>query len=441
MRWNLRVVRMRSEIPSGCYTESSFSMSTPLSSVDVTEVVAPTATTAPAPVLSGPVRFGSITFLLLCLGHFSIDVSSSSLSGLQPVLRDRLGLTLTEAGMLGGLFVFSSSLMQPLYGWLADRFTTRHFTVLSPVLASGSVALFRFAPNFYGLLPIVFLAGIGIAAFHPQGTSLAVRGVTSNRGRLMAIFISSGTLGFAAGPSFFAALVTYFGFESIVWSIVPGAIFSALLYLYLPANAVSRVGNERANDWGPILRVWKPITILFVLVFIRSTIQVTYAQMLPLYLNVERGFSLITGNYLVSAYLICGALGGFLGGSLSDRFGGRQVILVSMLGTVPFMLLFFLTSGWLSALGLCIGGLVLLFTIPVNVLMAQDLAPGQSATVSSLMMGFAWGAAGLIFVPVTGLLSDVFSLRSAMMFLLIFPLLGVLVTLLLPKTIEEQRAM
>ena len=163
--------------------------------------------------------------------------------------------------------------------------------------------------------------------------------------------------------------------------------------------------------------------------------------MLPLYLNVERGFSLITGNYLVSAYLICGALGGFLGGSLSDRFGGRQVILVSMLGTVPFMLLFFLTSGWLSALGLCIGGLVLLFTIPVNVLMAQDLAPGQSATVSSLMMGFAWGAAGLIFVPVTGLLSDVFSLRTAMMFLLVFPLLGVLVTLLLPKTIEEQRAM
>ena len=395
----------------------------------------------PAPVLSAPVRFGSITFLLLCLGHFSIDVSSSSLSGLQPVLRDRLGLSLTEAGMLGGLFVFSSSLMQPLYGWLADRFTTRHFTVLSPVLASGSVALFRFAPNFYSLLPIVFLAGIGIAAFHPQGTSLAVKGVTSNRGRLMAIFISSGTLGFAAGPSFFAALVTYFGFESIVWSIVPGAIFSALLYFYLPPNAVCRAGNERANDWGPILRVWKPITILFALVFIRSTIQVTYAQMLPLYLNVERGFSLITGNYLVSAYLICGALGGFLGGSLSDRFGGRQVILVSMLGTVPFMLLFFLTSGWLSALGLCIGGLVLLFTIPVNVLMAQDLAPGQSATVSSLMMGFAWGAAGLIFVPVTGLLSDVFSLRTAMMFLLVFPLLGVLVTLLLPKTIEEQRAM
>jgi FSR family fosmidomycin resistance protein-like MFS transporter len=405
------------------------------------EIASQPLATAPATEESGFRRFSQWTFVLLCLGHFSIDVSSSSLSGLQPVLRERMGLSLTEAGLLGGLFVFSSSLMQPLYGLLADRFTTRHFTVLTPLLASAAVSLFRFAPGFYGLLPLVFLAGVGIAAFHPQGTAMAVRGVTANRGRLMAIFISSGTLGFAIGPSFFAALVTYFGFESLAWSILPGAVFSALLYVYLPQNMVTPHREARATDWAPIRRVWKPITILFALVFIRSTIQVTYAQLLPLYLNVERGMSLILGNYLVSAYLICGAVGGFLGGSLSDRFGGRQVILASMLGTVPFMLLFFLTSGWLSALGLCLGGLVLLFTIPVNVLMAQDLAPEQSATVSSLMMGFAWGAAGLIFVPVTGWLSDLFTLRTAMMLLLVFPILGVFVTLLLPRTLEEQRRM
>ncbi|MCC6262407.1 MAG: MFS transporter [Bryobacterales bacterium] len=386
-------------------------------------------------------RFSQITFLLLCLGHFAIDISSSSLSGLQPVLRDRMGISLTEAGLLGGLFVFSSSLLQPIYGWLSDRFSTRHFTVLSPIFASAAVALFQFAPGFYGLLPLVFLAGVGIAAFHPQGTAMAVRGVSSNRGRLMAIFISSGTLGFAVGPSFFAALVTYFGFESLVWSIVPGLVISALLFVYLPAEESGHHAEARSNDWGPIRRVWKPITILFTLVFLRSTIQVTYAQMLPLYLNVERGLSLVAGNYLVSAYLICGAMGGFLGGTLADRFGGRQVILASMLGTVPFMLLFFLTTGWLSAVGLCIGGLVLLFTIPVNVLMAQDLVPEQSATVSSLMMGFAWGAAGLIFVPATGWLSDLFSLQTAMMLLLVFPILGVFVTLMLPRTIEAQRRM
>jgi MFS family permease len=149
-------------------------------------------------------KFGPLTFLLLCLGHFAIDTSSASLGGLQPVFREYFGITLTQAGILGGVFVFSSSLMQPLYGWLADRYETRMFTVLSPLLSSIAVGVFCFAPGFYGLIPLVFLAGVGIAAFHPQGTALAVRGVEHKRGRAMAAFISSGTAGFAIGPSFWS---------------------------------------------------------------------------------------------------------------------------------------------------------------------------------------------------------------------------------------------
>lgn len=389
-------------------------------------------------------RYGAFTFILLCIGHFSIDVSSSALSGLQPVLRERFGISLTEAGLLGGIFVFSASLLQPLYGWLADRFRTRMFTVLSPLLASGAVGVLCYAPGFYSLALLVFLAGVGIAAFHPQGTALAVRGVEHRRGRAMAVFISSGTMGYAIGPSLFAGIVSLFSFEALPWSILLGAIGSLLLWVYLPPEPKESgglAGVEHVGSWAPILAVWKPIFLLFLLVFIRSTVQVTYAQMLPLYLNVERGMSLVHGNYLVSAYLLCGALGGFLGGTLADRFGGRQVILASMAGTTPFLLLFFLTEGWLSALGLCLGGLVLLFTIPVNVLMAQDLAPSQSATVSSLMMGFAWGAAGLLFVPLTGWVSDRIGMHDALMMLLVFPVLGAGVTMLLPRTLEEQQRM
>jgi FSR family fosmidomycin resistance protein-like MFS transporter len=386
--------------------------------------------------------FGVLTFVLLCMGHFAIDLSSAALGGLQPVLRDRFGISLTQAGILGGVFVFSASLLQPLYGWLADRTGSRLFTVLSPLLASSAIALLRFAPDYFTIMALVFVAGVGIAAFHPQGTSLAVRGVEYKRGRAMAAFISSGTLGFAIGPSFYAALVTAFGFESLPWSILPGAIGTLLLWIYLPRD-LQPVGDRasRGGSWEPIRRVWKPITLLFLLVFIRSTVQVTFAQLLPLYLNVERSMSLVMGNYLVSAYLVCGAMGGFLGGTLADRFGGKRVILWSMLGTTPCLLVFFLTNGWLSALGLCLGGAVLLFTIPVNVLMAQELAPSQTATVSSLMMGFAWGVAGLLFVPLTGWLADHIGMHDALMLLLVFPLLGAVVTTRLPNTLEEQRRM
>jgi FSR family fosmidomycin resistance protein-like MFS transporter len=288
---------------------------------------------------------------------------------------------------------------------------------------------------------LVFLGGVGVAAFHPQGTAIATTGVKENRGRAMAFFISSGTLGFAMGPTYFAALAEWIGLERMYWAAIPGVVATVLLWLYLPRGEAPRTRKTIKSDWGPILRYWKPIGILFLLVFIRSTIQVTFAQLLPLYMNLERGYTLVSGNYIVTMYTIFGAIGGFLGGTLADRFGGRQVILWSLIGCLPFLLLFFLTRGVPSIIGLCLGGLILLFTIPVNVVMGQELVPEQGATISSLLMGFAWGTAGLIFVPLTGVLADQITMHYSLMLLLVFPAIGALLTLRLPKTLDEQRRM
>ena len=166
--------------------------------------------------------------------------------------------------------------------------------------------------------------------------------------------------------------------------------------------------------------VWKPLTILYFLVFIRSVVQVTFTQFLPLYLHTQRGYSLEAASWTLALYLTGGAIGGLAGGRLADRFGGRLVILWSMIGSFPLLALF-------------LGGLTLLFTIPVNVVMAQELAPSQAGTVSALMMGFGWGAAGLVFIPLTGFVSDALSMQHAFAGLIAFPLIGFLLALRLPK--------
>jgi FSR family fosmidomycin resistance protein-like MFS transporter len=162
-------------------------------------------------------------------------------------------------------------------------------------------------------------------------------------------------------------------------------------------------------------------------------VQVSFAQLIPLYLHRERAMPISQANYTLSIYLACGALGGFLGGNLSDKIGGRKVIMISMIGCVPPLLLFFLTTGWLSTVGLVLGGLVLLFTIPVNVIMAQELAPTQTGTVSALMMGFAWGAAGLIFVPLAGWLSERYSMHAVLFAFSLTPLVGFFLAARLPR--------
>jgi FSR family fosmidomycin resistance protein-like MFS transporter len=134
----------------------------------------------------------------------------------------------------------------------------------------------------------------------------------------------------------------------------------------------------------------------------------------------------------LSLYLIGGALGGVVGGNLADRFGGKRIILISMIGATPLLALFLFTTGLPSAIGLFLGGLMLLFTIPVNVVMAQNLAPTQMGTVSALMMGFGWGMAGMIFIPLTGWISDHYSMQTAFSLLLVFPVLGIGLAAMLP---------
>src|SRR5438270_13007138 len=140
---------------------------------------------------------------LFSCGHFFIDLYSIALGVLQPLLLVQYGLTLTQAGMLGGMLVFSSSVMQPVYGYLSDRFHTYLFTALAPAVAAIFISSLGKASGYWTLLAMVWLGGAGIASFHPQATANATLGVKSNRGRAMATFISAGTLGLAIGPTYF----------------------------------------------------------------------------------------------------------------------------------------------------------------------------------------------------------------------------------------------
>ncbi len=390
------------------------------------------AASAPPPSPAAvELRSAMTAMVLLCLGHFFIDVYSGALGALQPRLVSKLGLSLTEAGFLGGALIFASSVCQPLYGYWSDRYGTRLFSVLTPGLAGLFICLLGSAPSYASLFACVLLGGAAIAAFHPQASARVTRGVVEGRGTWMAMFISSGTLGYALGPTYFSYAPEWLGLENLYWAAVPGLICSLFLWFYLHPEPAAHSG--RGFDLAPLRAVWKPLTILYFCVFIRSIVQVTYAQLLPLYLNRERGLTVTQANFLLSAYLACGAVGGFTGGRLSDRIGGRRVIMLSMIGCVPFLLLFFGLTGWLSVAALLVGGLLLLFTIPVNVVMAQQLAPGQSGTVSALMMGFAWGMSGMIFLPLTGWLSDHYGMHSSLRMLAFFPIIGFFLARALPK--------
>ncbi len=137
----------------------------------------------------------------------------------------------------------------------------------------------------------------------------------------------------------------------------------------------------------------------------------------------------------LTLFLLAGAISGLWGGILADRFGGKRVLTVSMIGYPPLALAFLLTTGPISTLLCTLAGAFLLFCNPVNVVMAQRLIPEAASTVAALMMGFAWGVSGFI-LPSVGILSDVFGLQTILLCVVLLTSPGVFPAFLLPSPEE-----
>jgi len=365
-------------------------------------------------------------------GHFTVDLYSAALGVFQPLFAQNLGINFTQAGILGGAMVFAGSVMQPFYGYLSDRFHSRLFSVLAPLLAGLFISSLGLAPSFGWVLALVILGASAVASFHPQSSVRATAGIREGRGKAMAAFISAGQLGYALGPVYFAFVLTNFGSRQSWVAALPGLLTTVWMLAKVPELPVEARSRTRV-DWDALRAVWQPLLILYLLVFLRSVLQITFTQFLPLYLTKERAFSYGAASLALTMYSGMGAFGGFAGGHIADRFGGRKVILYSMIGAVPFLLAFFHTSGVVAIVSLAVAGLILLSTNPVNIVMAQNLAPGQSGTISALMMGFAWGMAGIIFIPLAGWMADRYSLGVVLQVLTLFPVLGFLLAFRLPK--------
>ena len=339
----------------------------------------------------------------------------------------KLRLTIAQAGWLVATLVISSSLTQPIYGYISDRYSKRAFAVFSPLITAVFMSCLGIATSYEMLAVLLALGGIGIASFHPQGAAITSMASQNRKGLGMSVFVTSGSIGYALGPIFISAAVSRYGLEGSYRVIMPGLVAFVLLYVLVPGIEHSPRRTQSLGLRETVRGVWHPLLILYLLVVIRSAVQMCFVNFLPLYLH-QRGLSSGGAARITSIFLFCGAVGGFSGGALADRFGGKAVISLSMLLSVPCFAAFILTQGGISYIWLGLGGLILLSTVPVNVVLAQDLIPHNASVASALTMGFAWGMGGMI-VPLIGEVADIAGLATALLLVIGLPVVGFFLSL------------
>ena len=371
------------------------------------------------------------TVVVLAATHFIVDGFGNILAPLLPLLIVNLNLSLAAAGTLQMCFQLANSVAQLGFGHIADRWRPRLLLLVGPVLCVTTITLIGLAPDPITLAGVLVVGGLGGAAFHPPAAALVHRFSGEQRGIAMSTHITCGTVGQAMAPLVFAPFVQQFGLGATPVLMIPAL---AVLFLVLLRRIPVFDRLQEHHEAGGIaaLRPYaRPLTLLYFIVVLRTLTAMSFSTFVPVLLT-RRGLSLAQAGTAVSIYLIAVGLGGFFGGPSADRFGARRVIILSLVSCVPFLIVAPMLHGWLFVVVLAMGGFLLQSTLPVNVTFAQLLAPISAATVSSLMMGFAWGTGGLS-VPLVGMMADRYGIERALTVMSTLPLVAALLAISLPS--------
>lgn len=368
---------------------------------------------------------------VLSAGHLIVDAYSSSYAPILAILRDRFDLSFAQVGGGAAIFAFSASVMQPLYGVLSDRLRSSLVLAAAPGIAAAGIAAVSLAGAYPLMLLCLFVAGIGVAAYHPQGASQAADTMPQRPSVAMAMFIGAGNVGFAMGPALVTVAYGLWGWDGL-WRLgIPGIVATMLLIPMAPATpGTDRQRRGRVRE--ALAARWKPLSRMYAFVVVRGTVQLIFVGFLPLYL-LDAGMSVAATGTALSAFLAAGSIGSVAGGLLGDRFGERSIIRLSMAASLPLFLCAFLMTSMVARVAILSAAFfVLLLSNALTVVLAQSWVPDHRSTVSSLLMGFAWGMGGLL-APLFGMVADVTGLGPALAVVGGLPLVGAGLAWLLPE--------
>lgn len=364
-------------------------------------------------------------------GHFATDFASGSVPAMLPffAVKFDLNYTLTAVLMLAALA--SSSLTQPLFGFWSDKRGALWLLPAGIGLAGAGIGLAAVAPSYGLLLVLVFLSGLGIAAFHPEGAKFAVFASGRKRASGMSLFNIGGNTGYALGPIVVTPLVLWLGLgrggllASIPVILGSLAVLSVLPYLsrLRPEPRSSRGAAAGKDDVRAML-------VLGGVIGFRSVAWFGLLTFVPLWV-VSLGNSEADGNRMLSLMLVAGAVGTLTLGPIADRFGLRRTLLAAQAMLTPMILVFVLVGGVVGALALMAVGICVVGTFGLTMVLSQMYLPEHVGMASGLSIGLAMGLGGIAAVALGGI-ADAVDLETALIFCAFAPLLGVALCFFLP---------
>ena len=369
----------------------------------------------------------------LFLIHFIGDFFQSFIRPLLPVMAHKFELSLAQVGLITGIATLTAFLIQPLFGYLADRYKTRLILLVGSFVGAICIPMVGLAPYFWIVLLLIGLGSISSAIYHPTAAGMVSVYAGRRTGLAMSLFGLGGILGFTLGPIVCSAYVTYMGLHRLPILTIFGVLVFVFLFIMIPADDGN--GHSRNDFFGTLKEslgdVWKPVFLIWLIAFSRGFVEQSLLTFIPV-LTAAEGHSLVSVGGIVSLFTIGGSISALLCGHLVDRIGFKPVYFFSFALSSPALLLFVNADGRHIYPIALLAGFFILATLFPAVALAQKVVPSGRSLVSSIIMGLAMGIAGLM-MPLTGKLADAFGIRTVLNCIGLIPLAALLLIRNLPE--------
>jgi len=348
----------------------------------------------------------SILFAVSAI-HMLNDSMQTVVTALFPVLRDSLSLTLSQIGWLSFALNMTSSVMQPVVGLYSDRRPTPGMLPIGMGMSLLGIAGLALAPNYWTLLLATVLIGIGSAVFHPEGSRIVYFAAGDRRSFSQSIYQMGGNFGSMLAPLMTIAIFIPLGQRGAAWGmLLAGAAIAVALYVVpwyraqlaahgAPVKRKKAAGDASVLDGLSGGMIAFALTLLVLIVFARSWYAAGMNNFYPFYLEDKFGVSKQTAQLALFLYLGAGVAGTFFGGIWGDRFGRKNMIIFSIVGSTPFALaLPYLPLEAIFPV-ITVLGFIMMSGFSVSVVYAQELMPRNVGMASGLIVGLAFGMGAL----------------------------------------------
>ena len=374
-------------------------------------------------------RFISTSIILLTSAHLFNDFYAGFLMPLLSYFQSHLHLTITQVSILPTILAVFGSILQPLFGFLGDRFNKKLFVVSGVLCSALFLSCIGLAPNFTLLILMLVIGASGVAAFHPNAAATVAR-LTQNKSTFtMSIFLMVGCIGLAGAPFIITSIATSGGFSKLWMLSLPGVILALILVKTLTIDHENKSSTKLSDFKILFARKSRPLWIMFLIMFIRSLVITSFMSFMSI-LFTAKGLTMHRSGIAISTFLICGSVGGLIGGYLADKISRKIIITCSSIIACPLLLWFLKADGNFAMILLGLSGMVILAASAVNVLIVQRLCPDMAGSIAGISMGFVWGSAGLM-LPVVGYIADHYSMETSLRIAAyMLPIAGMLVLVL-----------